>query len=189
MNAPNHDPIELGYARASSKTRTSSWGLRIAIAFVVLLVLLYVGLTFLSQAAVLNLGEVCRANLRGIGNAMYIYAEANGGAFPPSFAELLRDGNCTPKQFVCPVSNTIGAPTSYVYVPGQFSQGDPQNVVVYEVLGNHADGRQVLFVDGHADFMQEPNFQAALARTNASLAKAAASAPASTQASRSSPRH
>ena len=48
-------------------------------------------------------GEV-HSNLREIGLAIQMYANANHGRFPDDFATLLRTQDLTPEVFVCPVS-------------------------------------------------------------------------------------
>jgi len=56
----------------------------------------------LSRARELSKRTVCSANLRGIGQAMYIYANDHDDQFPNSLQELLDVGNVSEKQLICP---------------------------------------------------------------------------------------
>jgi prepilin-type processing-associated H-X9-DG protein len=41
--------------------------------------------------------------------------------------------------------------------------GPPDTIVAYDKEGNHDDGRNVLFLDGHVGWMDEAEFQLKLA--------------------------
>jgi prepilin-type processing-associated H-X9-DG protein len=124
----------------------------------------------------------CASNMRQLGQAMFIYASVNAGAFPDRIDKLLSYiGSGT---FVCPSSddspaagqtpqiqaNTLyaGGHLSYVYVgaglsttagPGTVST----TVVLYEPLGNHKEGVNVLYADGSVSFLARPAAQAMIA--------------------------
>src|SRR5262249_16615952 len=96
---------------------------------------------------------VCSANLRGIGQGMQIYAQ-DDDEFPPNLQALINNLNSTPKQFVCPQSNTpVGHVNAcYIYIPGQTGHSNRRNGMIYEKRGNHSDDlANVLFVDGHVE--------------------------------------
>ncbi len=109
----------------------------------------------LSRARELSKRTVCGANLRGIGRAMYIHAQ-NGDKFPPDFKTLIADNNTTEKQFVCPSTDVkVGDLNAcYEYIKGQTVIGDPQNVLMYEKEKNHSEGGNVLFQDGHVEYVK-----------------------------------
>ena len=95
--------------------------------------------------------------MRGIGQAMYIYAQ-DDDRFPPNFQALLDAGNVTEKMFMCPSSAAAlgdGPDACYILIPGQSTWSDPRNVLVYEKRDNHPDeeGGNVLFFDGHVEFI------------------------------------
>ncbi len=111
----------------------------------------------LSRARELSKRTVCGANLRGIGQAMYISAQ-DDDQFPSSFQVLLDEGNSTEKQLICPSSAAVpgdALDACYVLVPGQSLSDDFRNVLVYEKRLNHSDeeGGNVLFLDGHVEFI------------------------------------
>ncbi len=111
----------------------------------------------LSRSRELSKRVVCAANLRGIGQAMYIHAQDDSDRFPPDFKTLIKENNTTPKQFVCPSSDAqLGdLDACYAYIPGQTTYDDPTNVLVYEKPGCHQnEGGNVLFQDSHVEFIK-----------------------------------
>jgi prepilin-type processing-associated H-X9-DG protein len=85
------------------------------------------------------------------------------------------------RQLVCPAAKSVPARggSSYVYIAGQTTDDDPENVLMYEPLGNHeGPGGNVLFADTHAEFLKEPGYTNAIARTRARLATRPATRPA-----------
>ncbi|RIK64512.1 MAG: hypothetical protein DCC65_14430 [Planctomycetota bacterium] len=112
----------------------------------------------LSRARELSKRTVCAANLRGIGQGMYIHAQDADGAFPDSFAKLVSEGHVPEKNFTCPSSTCeVGDLTCcYEYIPGQKDSDDPLNVLVYDKEGVHGpeSGGNVLFLDGHVNFIK-----------------------------------
>lgn len=102
---------------------------------------------------------ICSMNLRGIGQAMYIYAQDYpNGDFPSDISMCVSDGNAIAKQFVCPLSHNPG--TSYFYVAGLTTNSNPQSVLMYENPQNHpTQGTAVLFVDGHTEIVKPARLQ------------------------------
>ena len=124
----------------------------------------------------------CASNLRQIGQAITLFAQGHGGAFPPSLAALPATEDITSEVMVCPSSpdeKATGADTaaviaaltaaetnapehqhclSYVYV-GQaltVKSVTDTTVVAYEHLENHDnDGTNVLFGDGHVEYFSK----------------------------------
>ena len=119
---------------------------------------------------------ICAVNLRGIGQAMYIHAQ-DDGRFPSSFQVLLDENNITPKQLICPsTSHVPGDPVDscYVIVPGQTTYSDPHNVLVYERPENHGGkGVNVLYQDGHVEFITVEKLNEQLAATRERLKQGA----------------
>lgn len=123
----------------------------------------------LSRARHLAKRAVSEANLRGIGQACLIYANDNGGRFPPSFEQLIELGIASRKQLQSPSDPTAqlralgytgdnepsDAPVtgSYIYLAGQTTDSDARNILAYERIYDD-DGTLVLFVDGHAEFIK-----------------------------------
>lgn len=116
----------------------------------------------------------CAANLRQIGQACMMYADADPqGRFPGRFEDLLLTQDITSEVFICPESDderAVGPTTqaavaqfstpghlSYIYVGSELTTKDlPDStlVVAYEPLKNHhGNGMNVLFADGHVEVL------------------------------------
>jgi prepilin-type processing-associated H-X9-DG protein len=113
----------------------------------------------------------CASNLRQMGQAIMLYAQSNGGAFPPDLATALRTQDITAEVFCCPSSNAEKAlgdtpdaaatalaadphkHLSYGYVGAGLSLSTPnadEVIVAYDLLDNHdRDGANLLYADGH----------------------------------------
>lgn len=113
----------------------------------------------LSRARELSKRTVCAANLRGIGQAMYIYAQNEpNGAFPDDINKVISAGNATANQFTCPSAPPTMA--SFYYVPGFMTDTDPGRILMYEDPMNHGgEGGNILYQDGHVQFMGSPRFE------------------------------
>jgi prepilin-type processing-associated H-X9-DG protein len=123
--------------------------------------------------------ERCAANLKQIGQAILLYANANGNRYPDSFATLMRlpprdrDGQSIGlAAFACPASGetppTADAADGGGYrliadtMPASLSIAKHGRVydglrlaeecVAIEVPGRHGDGVHVLLADGHVEF-------------------------------------
>jgi len=116
----------------------------------------------LARAREVTKTAVSASNLRGIGMACHVYADANHDRFPPSFDVLVKDGSITEKMLQSPrdPADTV----SYVYVAGQTTEADAQNVLAYERNGMD-DRRNVLFLDGHVQAMPPTEFKKTLRDT------------------------
>jgi prepilin-type processing-associated H-X9-DG protein len=107
----------------------------------------------------------CASNMKQIGNALLLYANAHRGAYPPDLATLLGNSPALmPDVMTCPSSNdtpaasaatlNAGGHLSFVYVPGQNVSSPSNAILLYEPLTNHrSDGTNVLFGDGHVEFL------------------------------------
>lgn len=123
--------------------------------------------------------SICASRLRQVGYALEVYATANGGALPPELA-YAAPVMLSPESLVCPLSRdkparlslpgaigqwrTIADPAhgscSFTYVAHAVPLAalPPTAVLAYETTtANHGgDGRNVLFADGHVEFVAGP---------------------------------
>lgn len=132
----------------------------------------------------------CASNLKQIGLAISLYAKDHGGQYPHLLAVLPSEQDITAEVMTCPSSNDekpaatdiaeivaelTAAETkapghkhcmSYVYVGQALTEKTVSEtaVVAYEPLENHdGDGTNVLFGDGHVEFISKhgwPNIAA-----------------------------
>jgi prepilin-type processing-associated H-X9-DG protein len=110
----------------------------------------------------------CLSNMRQIGLALLLYANENGGHYPPDLSTLLLNDQMSPWVFVCPSSDDEAGDDattqraaadlklphhcSYIYLGKGLKWSVPASqVILVEPPGNHAgDGMNVLYGDGHA---------------------------------------
>ena len=119
--------------------------------------LISIMLPSLSRARELSKRLVCGAQLQGIGTAVKVYAMDWEDQFPPDFDVLVNSGAMLVGQLRCPTCGDVSGDVHvcYEYITGQTEGDDPRNVVVYEKPGHHGDeGGNVLFLDGHVDFVR-----------------------------------
>ena len=128
----------------------------------------------------------CASNLRQIGQAILLYANENNGRYPDKLQTLLLTEEITSDVFTCPSSNdtaatgvttqaiannlTAGGHLSYIYVAkGMNLKTIGDNVVVaYDPLTNHeGTGSNVLFGDGHVEFVPAAKFKSILPKLTA----------------------
>jgi prepilin-type processing-associated H-X9-DG protein len=116
----------------------------------------------------------CMSNLHAIGSALARYANENHGQFPDDLNALVAANMIDTRAFVCPSTNDTQAtgPTTQAVVqqlqlPGHQSyiylgkglivrnaRGLRSSIILaYEPLTNHTAGSNVLFADGHVEFV------------------------------------
>jgi prepilin-type processing-associated H-X9-DG protein len=108
----------------------------------------------------------CASNLKGIGMALMMYSNDHKDKFPPDLETLvaktyLRENK---RMLICPASKLR---ESYIYRGATITVKDtPWMITVYENQSNHGGGRNVLFLDGHTDWVTEERFQELIKRDN-----------------------
>jgi prepilin-type processing-associated H-X9-DG protein len=119
---------------------------------------------FLREARTKARRHACRTNLRGIGKALLIYANDYDDTFPPDLETLIHKAEMPPRGLICPAN---GLRESYIYRGASITTSDtPWMITVYEKLSNHGDGRNVLFLDSHVEWVSEERFQELIKRDN-----------------------
>jgi hypothetical protein len=117
----------------------------------------------LSRMRELSKRTVCAANMRGIGQALYIYAQDDPQTFPELGADwqarLIDAGYTTQRQFWCP-SDLRTAGSSYYYVPGYGTSSDPEQIILYEDPAIHGgEGGHIMFQDSRVAFVPSPEYE------------------------------
>jgi prepilin-type processing-associated H-X9-DG protein len=142
----------------------------------------------------------CPSNLRQVGQAIQIYANDHGGAFPATLEPLFDGKYLMPKTFICPSSGDTAAGgetpeqvraqlmagdhVSYIYIGAGLTYNHGADyVVAYDRPRNHApDGANILYADGHVDWMAMRAFQHVLDEVAAGRLPVRISASGSTSA-------
>ena len=116
----------------------------------------------LARARFLAKRAVSSANLRGIGQGCLIYANDNQERLPGSLEELIETGMITRDMLTSP-SDPDGV-VSYVYITGHTASAQFYNVVAYERIRDD-EGTNVLFMDGHVEFLRPDEFKRVVRET------------------------
>lgn len=136
-----------------------------ALSLLLIPLMISIFLPSLSRARELSKRTVCSAQLRGIGQALYIYAQDEpDGLFPERGCDWVArlSTNTLPRQFICP-SDYQTARSSYYYVPGYGTKSDPRQIILYERLDIHSgEGGNILYQDSHVSFVKSPEFEEAI---------------------------
>jgi len=107
----------------------------------------------------------CKSSLKIIGMALLMYSSDNKDKFPADLETLvaktyLREN----KMLICPADKLRD---SYIYRGAAITVADiPSLIMVYEKSSNHEGGRNVLFLDGHAEWISEERFQELIKKDN-----------------------
>ncbi|MFH1745766.1 MAG: H-X9-DG-CTERM domain-containing protein [Planctomycetota bacterium] len=109
-----------------------------------------IALPSLTRARMLAKRAVSMDNLRGIGQGCFIYANDHDERFPDSLDQLIAEEMITEKILQSP-EDPPGT-VSYIYINGQQASGRWQNVLAYERVRDD-EGTNVLFGDGHVEFV------------------------------------
>ncbi len=100
------------------------------------------------------------ANLKMIGFSCQAYANDHENQLPPDLQIVVQNGVLSEKNLHSRRDAT--GEVSYVYVANQTINDDPENVLAYDRPDLSREGANVLFLDGHVEWMKPANFQKAL---------------------------
>ena len=114
----------------------------------------------------------CASNLRQMGQGMMLFANDHKGRMPDTLGQMATEEALSPQVMLCPSSSSsvpadvlastpeaikqwIDTDSDYVYLAKGLAMAkmDPERVVAHEKLTNHPDGVNVLFADGHVQFV------------------------------------
>lgn len=106
---------------------------------------------------------VVMANMRAIGTGLHMWAADHKNQFPSDLADLVRTGVVSLDVFADPHTGTgpanadeIATASFVIYRPGLSASSDPGEIVLAEKAVDGAPGASFLFVDGHVEFVPEP---------------------------------
>lgn len=121
------------------------------------------GLGSIQQVRLQSQRTVSSANMRGIGQGFYIWAQDHKGSFPPDLKTLIESNNVTPQMFASPYegqfldeNSNVDTEGYLLYRPGLTTQSPPVEILLAEKSREGMDGANFLFVDGHVEFIPEP---------------------------------
>jgi len=118
----------------------------------------------LSRARELAKRAVDASNLRGVGQACWIYANDHGDQLPLDFKVLIDAGLITQGQLQNPSDPDATNTCDYYFVRYPEVAGSPDVlpgdwIFAFSDPAHHNDeGANILFVDGHVAFVKEPEF-------------------------------
>jgi prepilin-type processing-associated H-X9-DG protein len=104
-------------------------------------------------------------NLSGIGKACVIYAEDHDGKLPPDLETLVKEADLRPQSLESKLKPKDFPGPSYIYIAGQTTSMDHRNIVAYEDPAYCIDGVNVVFLDGHVEFLKPEAFRQQLEAT------------------------
>ncbi len=125
----------------------------------------------------------CQGNMIQINGALLQYSRKHEGSYPAALDDLVQGHFLTPDLLSCPAQNMtmvgMGTPASpagaagendrYIYLPGVTASSTADTIVLYESLANHGgQGMNVLYHNGHVEFLERSTAERVLAELRAS---------------------
>jgi prepilin-type processing-associated H-X9-DG protein len=112
----------------------------------------------------LAMRSACGGHLNNIGRGLLFYANDHNDGFPANLEVLNNTDRITDQTLMCPL---VKDPSSYVYRGASVTIADvPTLIMVYERANYHGNGRNVLFMDSHIDWVSEDRFQELIKEDN-----------------------
>lgn len=106
----------------------------------------------------------CRSNLKSIGLGLMMYSNDHKNIFPQGLETLAAKKYLPAQILMCTATKSRD---SYVYRGATITIKDtPWMITVYGKQNNHEGGRNVLFLDGHVEWVSEERFQEIIKRDN-----------------------
>jgi prepilin-type processing-associated H-X9-DG protein len=161
------------------------WLWRIMGALILMFLLASVLLPSLCRSAETANLVKCSINLKQIGMAIDQYARDHNGQYPDSFATVLRNEDLVAAVFNCPSSGESpaegatpeaiaanlgeGNHLSYIYAGRGMNAASVSaaTVMAYEPLSNHGLGMNVLYGDGHVEWVKQADAERIIAAESA----------------------
>jgi len=117
----------------------------------------------------------CVSYLKQVGLATMIHADEHQGQLPPDLETLIAGAKLPEKCLICPC---LGTKDSYAYRGAGLTtklqpQMTPQMILAHDRSANHkGQGRNVVFLDGHVEWVREERFQQLIQEDNQARVKA-----------------
>ncbi len=129
---------------------------------IVLPMMIAILLPSLSRARELAKRTVCGVNLRAVDASLRSYVEEHDQE-PPNISVLIDESSIGSQVLNCPsVDPAMSQAPPYIWIRGA-DCADADNVVLYEPLQNHGgEGGNVLFCDGHVEFVPQADWEQVL---------------------------
>jgi len=97
-------------------------------------------------------------HLSGIFKASLVYANDYNDKLPPNLNELIEKAAIDPRMLECPFKPKNFKGHSYIYIDGQNTSMDPENIIAYENSEFCRDRLNVLYMDGHVAWTTRDDF-------------------------------
>ena len=110
-------------------------------------------------------------NLKRIGLGCIMYADSHSGLLPPSLQSLVDGGLIQAKALQSPRTSSAEGKPFYLYLSGQTTKMDPQNIVAYEDPDQVVEGINAVFLEGHVEFLRHEAFKKRLEETHKRLGR------------------
>lgn len=117
---------------------------------------------------------VSASNLRGLGMSFYMYAQNHGDKFPSDLGELLRLDMITVQMLTSPYDGMgptgvadVGEKCAYIYRGAGLTTSDNPMEVLAAERSVVEEGANFLFLDGHTEFIREPEASELIAKIQA----------------------
>lgn len=175
------EPPAVRYAARPASRRTRWFGLTLCVVGMLFVALLVQSAVTSSLGGRIDPSWIqCHNRLRAIGCALKCYALDNADAYPPTLQILIDYGYADPSCFVSPMSRQTERACDYHYVSGLTDKHPPHWIVAHTdpaYAPGKGTGANILHLDGHVDFVKEPQFSQDLARFKADYEKARGTPP------------
>ncbi|MCH8968537.1 MAG: DUF4190 domain-containing protein [Planctomycetes bacterium] len=160
VKASNEPQVDRGRGFAIAGIVTGAVSLLSSI--MVVPIMISILLPSLSQARELAKRTVCGVNLRAMDASLRSYVEEHDQE-PPDISVLIDANSIGSKGLNCPsVDRVISQTPPYIWIRGADCT-NAENVVLYEPLQNHrGEGGNVLFCDGHVEFVSQADWEQVL---------------------------
>lgn len=125
----------------------------------------------LARARTLTKRVQSASSLRNIAKACFVHANDHQGKFPDKLKDLVDGNYLEPNDLASPSRPKSFNGPSYIYIAGQTAEADPKNILAYENPAFSREGTNVLFADGHVQWIKTDEFLKQLEATYKRLGK------------------